>query len=78
RHVSDEPAATLDALDAELQAHVGGRLHDDAALLLLRMPTVQSRAEQAPAVLTGAGSLTTVARSGPTAGSGVGCGVGAE
>ncbi|MFJ8989289.1 PP2C family protein-serine/threonine phosphatase [Streptomyces sp. NPDC102279] len=79
RHVSDEPAATLDALDAELQAHVGGRLHDDAALLLLRKPTVQGPADPAPAVLTGAGSLTTVARSGPAAtGSGVGCGMGAE
>ncbi|MFF2203376.1 PP2C family protein-serine/threonine phosphatase [Streptomyces sp. NPDC058145] len=36
RHVSDEPARTLSAVHADLLAHVGGRLHDDAALLLLR------------------------------------------
>ncbi|MFJ7149283.1 PP2C family protein-serine/threonine phosphatase [Streptomyces sp. NPDC100445] len=36
RHVSEEPARTLTALHDELLAHVGGRLHDDAALLLLR------------------------------------------
>lgn len=39
RHVSAEPARTLDALHDELLAHVGGRLHDDAALLLLRRKT---------------------------------------
>ncbi|MFE0451710.1 PP2C family protein-serine/threonine phosphatase [Streptomyces sp. NPDC058914] len=38
RHVCDEPARTLTALHDELLAHVGGRLHDDAALLLLRKP----------------------------------------
>ncbi|MER6417927.1 PP2C family protein-serine/threonine phosphatase [Streptomyces sp. NPDC001137] len=38
RHVSDEPARTLGALHDELLAHVGGRLHDDAALLLIRKP----------------------------------------
>jgi serine phosphatase RsbU (regulator of sigma subunit) len=38
RHVSHEPARTLDALHDELLAHVGGRLHDDAALLLIRKP----------------------------------------
>ncbi|OIJ64429.1 hypothetical protein WN71_029075 [Streptomyces mangrovisoli] len=38
RHVSDEPVRTLSALHGELLAHVGGRLHDDAALLLLRIP----------------------------------------
>ncbi|MFF4586001.1 PP2C family protein-serine/threonine phosphatase [Streptomyces sp. NPDC001388] len=38
RHVSDAPARTLDALHDELLAHVGGRLHDDAALLLIRKP----------------------------------------
>ncbi|MFJ3302915.1 PP2C family protein-serine/threonine phosphatase [Streptomyces sp. NPDC086549] len=38
RHVSDEPAHTLNALHDDLLAHVGGRLHDDAALLLLRKP----------------------------------------
>ncbi|WP_159054604.1 SpoIIE family protein phosphatase, partial [Streptomyces dysideae] len=40
RHVSDEPARTLTALHDELLAHVGGRLHDDAALLLLRKPVL--------------------------------------
>ncbi|WP_328499941.1 serine/threonine-protein phosphatase [Streptomyces sp. NBC_00457] len=40
RHVSHEPAHTLDALHDELLAHVGGRLHDDAALLLIRKPTL--------------------------------------
>ncbi|MFJ4245818.1 PP2C family protein-serine/threonine phosphatase [Streptomyces iakyrus] len=40
RHVSHEPARTLDALHDELLAHVGGRLHDDAALLLIRKPVV--------------------------------------
>jgi serine phosphatase RsbU (regulator of sigma subunit) len=38
RHTSDEPGRTVAALHDELLAHVGGRLHDDAALLLLRMP----------------------------------------
>ncbi|MFI5686880.1 PP2C family protein-serine/threonine phosphatase [Streptomyces sp. NPDC051636] len=38
RHLSDEPARTLAALHDELLAHVGGRLHDDAALLMLRKP----------------------------------------
>ncbi|MEV0633998.1 PP2C family protein-serine/threonine phosphatase [Streptomyces sp. NPDC050619] len=36
RHLSDDPARTLTALHDELLAHVGGRLHDDAALLMLR------------------------------------------
>ncbi|MCC5477569.1 serine/threonine-protein phosphatase [Streptomyces sp. JA03] len=39
RHVCDEPARTLTALHDELLGHVGGRLHDDAALLLLRKRT---------------------------------------
>lgn len=38
RHTSDEPVTTLTALHDELLDHVGGRLHDDAALLLLRIP----------------------------------------
>ncbi|WP_193474434.1 PP2C family protein-serine/threonine phosphatase [Streptomyces griseomycini] len=38
RHLCDEPARTLAALHEELLGHVGGRLHDDAALLLLRKP----------------------------------------
>ncbi|MGW0970284.1 PP2C family protein-serine/threonine phosphatase [Streptomyces sp. NPDC002516] len=65
RHVSDEPATTLAALDAELQAHVGGRLHDDAALLLLRKPVPAE-----PVSTVGAGS--------PPAVAGVGCGRGPE
>ncbi|MCH5675231.1 PP2C family protein-serine/threonine phosphatase [Streptomyces gilvus] len=40
RHACEEPSRTLDALHAELLAHVGGRLHDDAALLLIRKPAV--------------------------------------
>ncbi|MFI2350455.1 PP2C family protein-serine/threonine phosphatase [Streptomyces sp. NPDC019443] len=40
RHLSDEPSRTVAALHDELLAHVGGRLHDDAALLLLRKPVV--------------------------------------
>lgn len=40
RHLSDEPARTLTALHDELLAHVGGRLHDDAALLLIRKPAL--------------------------------------
>ncbi|EKX65832.1 serine/threonine-protein phosphatase [Streptomyces ipomoeae] len=40
QHVSDEPAHTLTALHDELLTHVGGRLEDDAALLLLRKPWV--------------------------------------
>jgi serine phosphatase RsbU (regulator of sigma subunit) len=39
RHASDDPAHTLDELHDELLTHVGGRLHDDAALLLLRRRT---------------------------------------
>ncbi|MEU2424387.1 PP2C family protein-serine/threonine phosphatase [Streptomyces sp. NPDC007851] len=39
RHVSGEPEHMLSAVHDELLAHVGGRLHDDAALLLLRMQT---------------------------------------
>ena len=38
RHLSEEPARTLTAIHDELLTHVGGRLHDDAALLLLRKP----------------------------------------
>ncbi|MFJ8073313.1 PP2C family protein-serine/threonine phosphatase [Streptomyces sp. NPDC096176] len=49
RHVSDEPSRTVAALHDELQAHVGGRLHDDAALLLLRKPvTADSRPAAEP------------------------------
>jgi serine phosphatase RsbU (regulator of sigma subunit) len=41
RHASDEPARTVTALHDELLAHVGGRLHDDAALLLLHIPATR-------------------------------------
>ncbi|MGX1565231.1 PP2C family protein-serine/threonine phosphatase [Streptomyces sp. NPDC055506] len=52
RHVSHEPARTLGALHDELLAHVGGRLHDDAALLLIRKPTA-SEADVAAAIEPG-------------------------
>ncbi|WSQ07114.1 serine/threonine-protein phosphatase [Streptomyces sp. NBC_01231] len=48
RHVSDEPERTLGALHDELLAHVGGRLHDDAALLLIRKPAVPVPAAPQP------------------------------
>ncbi|MGW2821213.1 PP2C family protein-serine/threonine phosphatase [Streptomyces sp. NPDC001443] len=50
RHVGDEPDRTLTALHAELLAHVGGRLHDDAALLLLHKPVPARRDAGEPAV----------------------------
>ncbi|MFH0176970.1 PP2C family protein-serine/threonine phosphatase [Streptomyces cacaoi] len=40
RHLCDDPARTVGAIHDELLAHVGGRLHDDAALLLIRKPAV--------------------------------------
>ncbi|WP_189958282.1 PP2C family protein-serine/threonine phosphatase [Streptomyces alanosinicus] len=46
RHTCDDPARTLTALHDELLAHVGGRLHDDAALLLLRKQTADGRLPQ--------------------------------
>ncbi|MFF3501885.1 PP2C family protein-serine/threonine phosphatase [Streptomyces sp. NPDC003247] len=52
RHVSDEPARTLTALHDELLTHVGGRLHDDAALLLLRKPPLPEPAASLRAVPT--------------------------
>ncbi|MFI1396197.1 PP2C family protein-serine/threonine phosphatase [Streptomyces sp. NPDC020681] len=50
RHLSDEPARTLTALHDELLAHVGGRLHDDAALLLLHKPAVSESVASEPVV----------------------------
>ncbi|MFF5938091.1 PP2C family protein-serine/threonine phosphatase [Streptomyces sp. NPDC012508] len=44
QHLSDEPTDTLAALHGELLEHVGGRLHDDAALLLLRRPAADEAA----------------------------------
>ncbi|WP_443073284.1 PP2C family protein-serine/threonine phosphatase [Streptomyces sp. NBC_01451] len=62
RHACDEPARTLDALHEELLAHVGGRLHDDAALLLIRKPTVREVVVPEPSAggTTGSSSGTTV------------------
>ncbi|MFF0160724.1 PP2C family protein-serine/threonine phosphatase [Streptomyces sp. NPDC005263] len=48
RHLSDEPERTLTALHDELLDHVGGRLHDDAALLLIRKPAVAEPAAPQP------------------------------
>ena len=48
RHVSGEPEHILSAVHDELLAHVGGRLHDDAALLLLRMQDAGEPAPVAP------------------------------
>ncbi|MEW1684642.1 PP2C family protein-serine/threonine phosphatase [Streptomyces sp. NPDC093594] len=45
RHLCDEPERTLAALHEDLLEHVGGRLHDDAALLLLRQPAVTGAGE---------------------------------
>jgi len=44
RNVCDEPDRTVAALHQELLRHVGGRLHDDAALLLLRKPVPSAQA----------------------------------
>ncbi|OAH14990.1 phosphoserine phosphatase RsbU [Streptomyces jeddahensis] len=49
RHVSDDPSRTVAALHEELLAHVGGRLHDDAALIMLRKPV------ESPVGATGSG-----------------------
>ncbi|MEU0075362.1 PP2C family protein-serine/threonine phosphatase [Streptomyces sp. NPDC006332] len=48
RHLSDEPERTLTALHNELLDHVGGRLHDDAALLLIRKPAAPEPAVAQP------------------------------
>ncbi|MGP4000155.1 PP2C family protein-serine/threonine phosphatase [Streptomyces sp. 8N706] len=44
-HLSCEPSQTLAGLHDELLEHVGGRLHDDAALLLIRKPAFAGSAE---------------------------------
>ena len=46
---------TLTALHDELLAHVGGRLHDDAALLLLRKPTASASEAAVPEAVSDAG-----------------------
>ncbi|WP_217238032.1 PP2C family protein-serine/threonine phosphatase [Streptomyces sp. AC555_RSS877] len=61
RHVSHEPARTLGALHDELLAHVGGRLHDDAALLLIRKPALPEVAIPEPASEAGRGSAAPAA-----------------
>ncbi|WP_086565489.1 PP2C family protein-serine/threonine phosphatase [Streptomyces africanus] len=55
RHVSHDPSRTLGALHDELLAHVGGRLHDDAALLLIRKPGAGSMAPTVHAPASEAG-----------------------
>ncbi|MGW2916756.1 PP2C family protein-serine/threonine phosphatase [Streptomyces angustmyceticus] len=44
RHLTEDPSRTLAALHEDLLAHVGGELHDDAAMLLLRRPDGASAA----------------------------------
>ncbi|MPY34487.1 serine/threonine-protein phosphatase [Streptomyces adustus] len=77
RHVSDEPDRTLTALHDELLAHVGGKLHDDAALLLLRKPVSVRSAAGEPAVSgsrprSAAGVLLPAERCAPDARDGTG------
>ncbi|MEU9453435.1 PP2C family protein-serine/threonine phosphatase [Streptomyces sp. NPDC048277] len=65
RHVCDEPEHVLSAVHDELLAHVGGRLHDDAALLLLRMQAVEERVgpgARAPGHVADSGSVRVVSR----------------
>ncbi|MFD7933495.1 PP2C family protein-serine/threonine phosphatase [Streptomyces sp. NPDC059755] len=50
-HLCDDPARTVGAIHDELLEHVGGRLHDDAALLLIRKPTVATTSIPQPALL---------------------------
>ncbi|WP_443334325.1 PP2C family protein-serine/threonine phosphatase [Streptomyces sp. GB4-14] len=47
RSLRDGPDRTLAALHQDLLDHVGGRLHDDAALLLLRRPAAAQAGESA-------------------------------
>ncbi|MFJ9999246.1 PP2C family protein-serine/threonine phosphatase [Streptomyces werraensis] len=47
RSLHDGPDRTLAALHQDLLDHVGGRLHDDAALLLLRRPAAAQAGESA-------------------------------
>ncbi|MBV1942209.1 serine/threonine-protein phosphatase [Streptomyces sp. BV286] len=68
RHVSDEPSRTLGAIHGELLAHVGGRLHDDAALLLIRKPSAREAMVPEPTVPAAAVPAEAVTR--PTVPSG--------
>ncbi|MGV9941619.1 PP2C family protein-serine/threonine phosphatase [Streptomyces sp. NPDC003401] len=47
RTLTDEPARTLTALHDDLLAHVGGHLHDDAALILIRKPLLPRQSAHA-------------------------------
>lgn len=67
RHVSHEPARTLGALHDELLAHVGGRLHDDAALLLIRKPAASEAIEASEASETSEAGEPEVPAHGPAA-----------
>ncbi|WP_405625342.1 PP2C family protein-serine/threonine phosphatase [Streptomyces sp. NBC_00016] len=49
-HLCDDPARTVGAIHDELLEHVGGRLHDDAALLLIRKPAVAATSIPQPAL----------------------------
>ena len=62
RHTCDEPARTVSALHDELLHHVGGHLHDDAALLLLRKPVAAERktTAQPPAAPRDAGRVSSM------------------
>ncbi|MFD5542651.1 PP2C family protein-serine/threonine phosphatase [Streptomyces sp. NPDC127079] len=74
RHVSDEPERVLTAVHDELLAHVGGRLHDDAALLLLRMQAAdRSRCAGSVSVETPGGGPRPAERTGCAAPSHLGC-----
>ncbi|WP_406222247.1 PP2C family protein-serine/threonine phosphatase [Streptomyces canus] len=83
RHLSDEPAGTLTALHDELLTHVGGRLHDDAALLLLRKPATSAGEAAVPEAVSdagrGSGSRSVSSRSrASAAGAGAGAGDGSR
>ncbi|MFF9059433.1 PP2C family protein-serine/threonine phosphatase [Streptomyces sp. NPDC101213] len=49
RTLTEEPARTLTALHDDLLAHVGGHLHDDAALILIRKPLLPHQSAHASA-----------------------------
>lgn len=66
RHVCEEPARTLDALHDELLMYVGGRLHDDAALLLLRKLLASRTATAGPAASAPVASGPVVSASAPS------------
>ncbi|MEU6547603.1 PP2C family protein-serine/threonine phosphatase [Streptomyces sp. NPDC046859] len=57
RHICDEPVETVTALHGELLHHVGGHLHDDAALMLLRKPVPAEQTRPAPATPRDAGRV---------------------